>query len=129
MVIRVIKGIGTDIIEIERIEKAVNKVGFLEKYFTEAEQELFINRKGSISTIASNFAIKEATSKVFGTGFREVKLKEIEILRDELGKPYINVFGKAKEIKETLGIFSFHVTTSHNKNDVVAFVIGEGKNE
>ncbi|WP_132282732.1 holo-ACP synthase [Natranaerovirga hydrolytica] len=124
-----IKGIGTDIIEIERIEKAVNKVGFLEKYFTEAEQELFINRKGSISTIASNFAIKEATSKVFGTGFREVKLKEIEILRDELGKPYINVFGKAKEIKETLGIFSFHVTTSHNKNDVVAFVIGEGKNE
>lgn len=122
-----IKGIGTDIIEIDRVSKAVEKNSkFLEKYFTENEIKLFKERHYNMSTIAANFAIKEAVSKALGTGFRGFSLKAIEALRDDLGKPYINLYDGAKVLKEEDSIKHIHVTVSHNREHVVAFVVCEG---
>ncbi|TCT15328.1 holo-[acyl-carrier-protein] synthase [Natranaerovirga pectinivora] len=121
-----IKGIGTDIIELSRIEKAIRNKSFVNKYFTEKEINLFIERNWSVTTIASNFAIKEAVSKVLGTGFRAIELVHIEVLRDSLGKPYVLLYSKAKELQKELGIQTLFVSTSHNKESVVAFAIGEG---
>ena len=93
-----ILGIGVDIIEIDRIEKAIKKQNkFLEKIFTNKEIEYFHNRKMNIEVIAGNFAAKDAISKALGTGFRGISFLDIEVLRDELGKPLFNIENKIKK--------------------------------
>lgn len=116
-------GVGTDIVEIKRVEKSCENPRFLEKYYTEAERELIRQRK---SRAASNFAAKEAVSKVFGTGFRGFSAKDIEVLRDELGRPYVVFHGSALELSKTLGITKVHISLSDTKDLVVAFAVGEG---
>ncbi|MDF1616548.1 holo-ACP synthase [Petrocella sp. FN5] len=120
-----IVGIGNDMIEIERILKAISRPKFLTRYFTKAELNLFRDRKMNPSTIAANFSAKEAVTKVFGTGFREFGLKDVEILRNELGRPYIKLYGQAKEIEKQMGIDKWHITVSHTKSMVSVVVLGE----
>jgi holo-[acyl-carrier protein] synthase len=79
-----------------------------------------------IRYLSNNFAGKEALSKVLGLGFSEgVSLKEIEILRNPKGKPYINLLGKTKIIAKDLDIKNLEVTITDTKNISTAFVIGE----
>ncbi|ASW44270.1 holo-ACP synthase [Clostridium isatidis] len=119
-----ILGIGTDIIEIDRIEKAIEKnPNFLNKVFTEKEIELFKSKNMRYEVIAGNFAGKEALSKALGTGIRGFALKDIEILRDHLGKPVVIINDNIKEIIGTEHKIS--ISISHNKNDAVSFVILE----
>ena len=115
-------GIGNDLIEIERVVKACEKEHFLKRCFTEAEQELIVR---DAKKAADNFAVKEAVSKMFGTGFREIVPVEIECLRDELGKPYVNLYGKAFEMGKTCGVKTIHVSISNTKKYASAFVVGE----
>ncbi len=116
--------IGNDIIEIERFEKIhINK--FIERYFTEDEISLFKSRKNNRKVVAGNFAVKEALSKCLGTGIRGFSLKDIEVLRDDLGKPYVNVYGKCYELAKSLGIDVWHVSISNTEKYVSAVVIGE----
>ena len=82
-------GIGNDIIEINRIEKAIKKANFITKVFTENEIKLFEIKSNRAEFFAGRFAGKEAVSKALGTGFREFSLTDIEILNNELGKPYV----------------------------------------
>ena len=117
-----IVGIGTDLIELDRIEKACKNIHFLERVFTERERELGTN---SIQSLAGNFAVKESVVKAFGTGFRGIEFQEIEVLRDELGKPYILLYGKAKEKQKELGISKLHVSITNTKQYAMAFVVGE----
>lgn len=119
-------GIGNDILEIERIRKAIEHNGFLERYFTEKEIKLFDERHGNVSTIAANFSAKEAVSKVFGTGIQAFSLKDIEILRNDLGKPFINLYNGANEVAIKLKLVNLHITISHSKEVVNVVVIGEG---
>ena len=81
---KMIVGIGTDLVEIERIEKSLwKKRHFLVRVYTEEERR---QAGGNASRLAGDFAVKEAVSKVFGTGFRGFGLLDIEVLRDEFGK-------------------------------------------
>ena len=83
-------GIGTDIVEIDRIEKAVHRTNrFMDKIYTEHEQEYYkINHK-KIESLAGFFAAKEAVSKALGTGFRSFEVRDIEIIPNEIGKPEV----------------------------------------
>ena len=120
-------GIGVDIIEIERIKKAVEKNKlFLKKIFTEKEIEYFKLRKESANTIAGNFAAKEAVSKAVGTGFRQFGLKDIEVLRDELGKPFINISSKVYEVIGNKDV-TIHISISHSIENAVAYAVMEEK--
>lgn len=115
-------GVGTDIIEIERVVKACSKEAFLLKYFTAKEISIIsLDRRKS----ADNFAVKEAVSKMFGTGFRSIKPIEIEVLRDDLGKPYVNLYGRTLEIAKEQRIHRIHVSISNTKKYASAFVVGE----
>lgn len=116
-------GIGTDLLEIRRIENACKRESFYRRCYTEPEQKLCGD---SPALLAGNFAVKEAVSKVFGTGFREVSLCEIEVLRDSLGKPYVNLYGAAASLAGELGIRRIHVSISDTKEMVVAMAVGEG---
>ena len=96
-------GIGVDIIEIERVRQAIqNNKNFLSKLFTEKEIDYFISRKMNSEVIAGNFAAKEAVSKALGTGIRGFSFKDIEILRNELGKPEVILHNGAKLIGNKL---------------------------
>jgi holo-[acyl-carrier protein] synthase len=116
-------GIGTDIVEVKRVLDAAKKVTFIEKFFTKEEQKIF-DRKPS--SIAGNFAVKEAVAKMFGTGFRGFALKDIEVLRDEEGKPYIVLYNNAEEISKEQNIKKIHVSISDTDTYAIAYVIGEG---
>lgn len=117
-------GIGTDLIEIERVVKACEKEAFLLRSFT--SEEILLIKKDKRKA-ADNFAVKEAVSKMFGTGFRGINLTEIEVLRDSLGKPYVNLYGNAKKMEMQLGIQKIHVSITNTKDLAEAFVVGEGE--
>jgi len=118
-------GVGIDMVEIARVEKACGKDAFLRRCYTEQEIQAFRSRPASL---AGNFAVKEAVSKVFGTGFSGFGLQDIEVLRDELRKPYVNLYGNAAELAGKLGIGKIHVSISNTKEFAIAIAVGEGEN-
>lgn len=120
-----VKGIGIDIIEIKRIKNSIDKnTKFLNRIFTKKEIEFFNKRKNNINTIAGNFAAKEAFSKALGTGIK-FSWNNIEILRDGSGKPYINLYDKAKNIFDNKRFKNCHISISHNKTQAIANCIIE----
>lgn len=120
-----IYGIGNDIIEIDRISTAmVRTKNFISKIFTEKEIEYFKVKNMKAETIAGNFASKEAVSKALGTGIKGFSLLEIEILRDNNGKPVVNLSENILK-KFKLEDAIVHVTISHNKTSAIAFAVIE----
>ena len=119
-----ILGVGTDLVEIDRMRKACEKEYFVSRTFTEAESR---QAGGSASKLAGSFAVKEAVAKVFGTGFRTFMPGDIEVLRDELGKPYVRLYGGALEQFEKMGMEQIHVSISNTNGLAMAFAVGEGK--
>lgn len=114
-----------DLTEIGRIEAAMNNPRFLTKVFSKKEQQLLFERKNSPAVAAANFAGKEAFSKALGTGFRRFSPAEVEILRDDLGCPYVSLLGRAKTIAEQKGIVRLHISLTHTNDCAGAFVIAE----
>ena len=90
-------GVGIDITEIERIKKILEKDGFIERFFTENEAQDFAERKFSPQTVAGTFAAKEAASKALGTGIRGFNLKDVEVLHNSLGAPYLRLHRDAEK--------------------------------
>lgn len=113
------KNIGVDIVEIERVRSAMDKhAKFLNKIFSEREIKYIRSKAKPHESAAGGFAAKEAFVKFLGTGFRGVSPRDIEVLRDPLGKPYIVFCGVAAEVS---------VSISHSDAFAVAVVIGEGE--
>lgn len=122
-----IYNIGTDIIEISRIEKSLENSRFLEKFFSSHEKQVFMMKSFATQTIAVNFCGKEAFAKSLGTGVRGFSLNEVSILRDELNAPYIFLEGKAKQIADNKNL-DFKISLSHSKDYATATVIAFYKN-
>ena len=116
-----ILGIGTDIIEINRIKDAINNIkSFKERVFTKLEIEHVEKRKNPYPSYAGRFAAKEAVSKAIGTGFRGFNLADIEIYNDELGKPHLNFYNT---LEETMRDIKFQISISHSREYAVSTVI------
>ena len=119
-----IVGIGNDIIEIERVEKAISKEGFKAKVFTQREIENIVKRGNRAETYAGIFSAKEAISKAIGTGVREFSLTDLEILNDDLGKPYVIVSDKLnKIIQRKKESYQIEIAISHSKKYATAVAI------
>ncbi|NGX32844.1 MAG: Holo-[acyl-carrier-protein] synthase [Candidatus Anoxychlamydiales bacterium] len=118
-----IKGIGTDIIEIERLRLVIKRKGaaFLEKIFTEVERKYCIKFKDSTIHYAARFSAKEAIAKALGTGFgKDLSFLDIEITNDEKGKPS----GKlSKEAEKKFNKPEILLSISHTDTLAIAFVI------
>lgn len=112
------KGIGIDIIEIDRLKSAVKqfKDKFLQKVFTKREI-IYCTKKKALRfpELAARFAAKEAYSKAIGTGLRGIKWKEIEVINNAKGKPHLYINRKLG--KNTM------VSLSHSKNYATAVVL------
>ena len=120
-----IYGTGTDIVEIKRIEKALNKESFVKKCFTENEIIYLKSKNFSPETAAGIFAAKEAISKALGTGFRGFMPQDLEILHNEFFKPCVNLLPKAEKIAASLGVNNIHISISHCKDYALAFAVTE----
>ncbi|MBU3205042.1 holo-ACP synthase [Clostridium algidicarnis] len=125
-----IKGIGTDIIEIDRIKKAdLRNAKFALRVFTKKELEYY--NKKNYENMAGGFAAKEAISKAIGTGFRGFNFKDIEVLRDTLGRPYVILSKSAEKIlRDKFNLkgkdYAVHISISHNNSMAIAYSIIEG---
>ena len=126
-----IKGIGIDSIEQDRIYKILSKYGyrFQDKILGPKEKkeiEIKSNQFQKARYLSNNFACKEALSKALGLGIADgISFKEIQILRDLKGKPYAELSGNTKKISNKLDIQNIYVSITDTSNLSTAFVIGE----
>ena len=123
-----IKGIGTDLIELDRIARVHYENGdrFLHKLFTDAERDYFARWADPVPRIAGRFAAKEATMKALGTGWSDgVRWRDIEVLRQQAGAPEVILHGRCREIFDSLGAAQIHCTITHSRDYAMAMVIFE----
>ena len=121
-----VKGIGTDIIDIPRVKRSITNEHFLKRVYTPGEIAYCNSRGGQVaSSFAGIFSAKEAVLKAYGTGLRYGNLTDIEILPDELGCPKVRVQGWFKEQMEQLGADVLMVSISHSKEYATATCILE----
>ena len=117
--------IGVDITTVSRVKKSCEKESFRNHVFSPGEMEMFFNReKPKFSSLAANFAAKEAFSKSIGTGIRYFNLNEVEVLRDAQGAPYFNFYGRAAQIVFEKG-YRFQLSLSHEGDTAIAMVLAE----
>lgn len=123
--------VGIDIIEIKRIERLFSaNEGFLRKIYTEKEVEYCKPKKNRYQHFAARFASKEAVFKALGTGWAgKMKWTDIETLNDEMGRPYLNLYGSVKELAEKKLINNIFVSLSHCQDYAIAQVLLVPKNE
>ncbi|MDD7268172.1 MAG: holo-ACP synthase [Lachnospiraceae bacterium] len=119
-------GVGIDLIEINRIEKACHREAFLFRVYSDRERQLIA---GCARRAAGNFAAKEAFAKVLGTGFRGFLPNEVEVLRDELGKPYYHLSGEAARLAGMAGISRLHLSITNTRELAGAYAVGENDKE
>lgn len=120
-------GLGTDIVEISRIEQMIERHAdaFLKRVFTDAEIDYCKRRRHSAEAFAGRWAAKEAVMKVLGTGFvKGIGWKDIEILSELSGKPVVQITGGAGEHADRIGIDEVLITISHCKAYATATAIG-----
>ena len=122
--------VGTDICSVSRIEKAHSRFGskFMERILTDDEITYVMMRpKRMAETIAARFAAKEAMSKVLGTGWRGIDWKEVEVTKKRSGEPGLALHGRAAKRADLLGLKSFEVSLSHERDYAIAFIIAYGE--
>jgi len=121
-------GIGTDIIEIARIERSVERFGdaFLERVFTAGEIAYCQRKRNAAESLAARFAAKEAGAKALGTGIsRGVSWREFEVRRQPGQRPELHLSGRAAEIAGKLGIRHISLSLTHSRSVSMAVVIAE----
>jgi len=126
-----IRGVGIDLIEVDRIKKQLetSRDRFCQSVFS--EKEIAYCRKGANTRIqarhfAGRFAAKEAFLKAMGTGLRDgLAWKDVEILNNALGQPELHLKNKAKETVDKQGITNIQLSISHGRDMAAAFVILE----
>jgi len=126
-----IVGIGTDLVEVERIKKELVSHGekFIDMLYTEKERT-YCTRTENLAIqaqcFAARFAAKEAFLKALGSGLRGgLKWKDVEVINNELGKPEIRIRDTAKKICENAGINGIFLSLSHTKDSAIAVVVLE----
>ena len=123
-----IVGIGTDLIEISRIERSLAQFGerFLARVYTPREIAYCQSKKQSAESFAARFAAKEAGAKALGTGIsRGVTWREFEVTRIRGHRPELLLHGRAAELAAQLGITRLSVSLSHSRDLSIAVVIAE----
>lgn len=124
----VTKGIGTDIIECERIQRMLDRHGdhFVRRVFTEQEIRYCSDRKSSDQHFAGRWAAKEAILKALGTGWiAGIAWTDVEILNEPGGRPMVRLHGGALKTAEEKGITEILISISHCKSHATAFAVAE----
>ncbi|NQZ31841.1 MAG: holo-ACP synthase [Oceanospirillaceae bacterium] len=124
-----IKGIGTDLLKIDRIEKSLVRTPKLaNRILTPTELDEFSKSTQPARFLAKRFAAKEALVKALGTGIGNgVGWQHVEVIKDPLGKPMLILTGGALERAEQMGVDNYFISYSDEREYVVAMVVLEGE--
>lgn len=135
-----IKGIGTDLVELARIEQLIARQGdaFAKRLLADVEwddyqaclrfSEQHPHSAQQVKFLAKRWAFKEALAKALGTGIAQgISFKQLVLCHDELGKPLASLNGAALARADSLGISDWQVSISDERHYAVAFVIGQGE--
>ena len=123
-----ILGLGTDNVEIARIEAATQRSGdrLARRVLSDYEWAIWETHQQQVRFLAKRFAVKEAASKALGTGIRNgLAFEQFEVYNDELGKPKLRLLGAAAELAQRLGVTHIHVTLADERHYACATVIAE----
>ncbi len=123
LTINSIKGVGIDIVEIDRFKNTIKNQRFLDRVYSKEEQKFLSER--ALQSYAGNFAVKEAFVKALGTGFVDISPNEIEVLRDLNKAPYVNLTPKILSLLEKRKASTIHISISHSKKIAEAICIIE----
>ncbi|WLI75951.1 holo-ACP synthase [Kosakonia sp. H02] len=123
-----ILGLGTDIVEIARIEAVIARSGdrLAKRVLSANEWALYQAHQQPVRFLAKRFAVKEAAAKALGTGIRNgLAFNQFEVFNDELGKPSLRLWDEAQRMAQRLGVRSMHVTLADERHYACATVIIE----
>ncbi len=123
-----IYGIGVDLVEIDRMERAITRSGprLVERLYTPGERAYCSAKRLPYPCFAARFACKEAFLKALGTGLRkQMRWRDIEVRRDLLGKPFLHLHGYLRERCADAGVRHIHLSLSHSASHAVAQVVLE----
>jgi len=117
--------IGIDLVQVDKIRRlALEHASFLERIFTPKEIEYCMKKRNKYQHFAARFAVKEAVFKALGTGWMgKMQWREIEVLNDGRGKPFVNLHGYVKKIARSKGINNILVSLTHCQEYAVAQVV------
>jgi holo-[acyl-carrier protein] synthase len=121
-------GVGTDLMEIARIQRSVARFGdrFLLRVFTPREIAYCQRKKYAAESFAARFAAKEAGAKALGTGISQgIRWLELEVIREPSGKPSLQLTGRAAECARGLGVATVSLSLTHSKDIALAVVVME----
>ncbi len=121
-------GLGSDLIEIARIEASILRFGerFLKRVFTPGEIAYCRRKKNAAESFAARFAAKEAGAKALGTGISHgIAWPEIEVRRELSGRPTLHWSGRAHERAAALGVQRTSLTLTHSREIAMAVVVVE----
>ncbi|MDF7680189.1 holo-ACP synthase [Enterobacteriaceae bacterium ESL0689] len=127
-----IVGLGSDIVEIARIEAIIARSGdrLARRIFHDSEWAIWQRHAQPGRFLAKRFAVKEAAAKALGTGIRNgLAFQQFEVYNDELGKPRLRLWGEAKKLAQRLGIDQMHVTLADERHYACATVIAESNSQ
>jgi holo-[acyl-carrier protein] synthase len=124
----VVIGVGTDLMEIERIHQSIARFGdrFLQRVFTPAEIAYCQRKKNAAESFAARFAAKEAGAKALGTGIGHgVTWLEMEVTREPSGRPLLLLSGRAAQRAQQIGVTRISLSLTHSRDTALAVVIME----
>lgn len=120
-----ISGVGVDLVEKSRVDRAVRRFGdrFARRVLTEREWILCQKKGDSIGSVAARIAAKEAVFKALGTGWAKgIGWHDVEVINDSQGKPLIHLYGEAATRARGCRL---HISVSHERESAVAFAVLE----
>jgi len=123
----VIRGIGVDLVEVPRVERAVARWGdaFLGRVFTDGERAHARAAAHAGQRLAGRFAAKEAVMKALGLGWRSMAWREIEIAADAGGRPVVRLSGRAADAARRAGVGAWWISISHTRDLAIAQAVAE----
>jgi holo-[acyl-carrier protein] synthase len=123
----VIIGVGIDVVHVERIRRWSHVEGLYDRFFHPEELAAALPRgEVGVLSLAARFAAKEAFGKAIGSGLRHFALREIAVLNDSNGKPFMMLTGAAETAFKECGGHRLVCSLSHERDNALAMVIIEG---
>ena len=123
-------GVGTDVVELSRVQATYDRFGehFVDRLLMDEERELFQSNNWPVRFLAMRFAAKEATVKAMGTGFRHgMWIRDVGIINNDKGRPLVIYSERGQGVCQSLGIGASHVSLTDDAGLIVAFAVVEKK--
>src|ERR1700704_5975543 len=116
-----LRGLGTDLVEVERFRLALaRRVTLSDRLFTAGEQEYAYGQHDPVKSLAARFGAKEAAMKALGAGLGAFRFREVEVVREESGAPSLALHGAAAALATERGVTSWQLSLTHTDATAMA---------